>query len=184
MGSYKVPVDPTIMWANPLNIMNSMTPADFPPFPPGFYQGQWPVPMVIHLHGGANPSVYDGHTYAWKTHSGIRGPIYTTSEYIYNNKQQPTMLWYHDHTIGLTRLNVFSGLAGAYIIKTMAETVDSTLPSGKYEIPLLIADRTFYTDGSVYYPPVGSSPENHPYWNEMAMGDTMLVNGKVWPNLM
>lgn len=184
MGSYKVPVDPTIMWANPLNIMNSMTPADFPPFPPGFYQGQWPVPMVIHLHGGANPSVYDGHPYAWKTHSGIRGPIYTTSEYIYNNKQQPTMLWYHDHTIGLTRLNVFSGLAGAYIIKTMAETVDSTLPSGKYEIPLLIADRTFYTDGSVYYPPVGSSPKNHPYWNEMAMGDTMLVNGKVWPNLM
>lgn len=82
MGSYKVPVDPTIMWANPLNIMNSMTPADFPPFPPGFYQGQWPVPMVIHLHGGANPYVYDGHPYAWKTHSGIRGPIYTTSEYI------------------------------------------------------------------------------------------------------
>ena len=110
--------------------------------------------------------------------------LFILHQSIYNNKQQPTMLWYHDHTIGLTRLNVFSGLAGAYIIKTMAETVDSTLPSGKYEIPLLIADRTFYTDGSVYYPPVGSSPENHPYWNEMAMGDTMLVNGKVWPNLM
>ncbi len=181
--NYNVPVDPTIMWANPLNLSNNMFPNEFPPFPPGYYQGQWPVPMVIHLHGGANPSKYDGHPYAWITHNGIRGPLYTTSEYIYNNKQQSTMLWYHDHTIGLTRLNVFSGLAGAYIIKNFNEIRNTPLPSGKYEIPLLIADRTFYTDGSMYYPPVGSSPENHPYWNEMAMGDTMLVNGKVWPNL-
>lgn len=185
-GSYSVPVDPTIMWANPLNITNDMLPTNFPDFPPGFYKAQWPVPMVIHLHGGSTPSKYDGHPFAWFTHNGFRGPVYTTSEYIYNNEQQSTMLWYHDHTLGLTRLNVFSGLAGAYMIKDnfcSYTTGNTGLPSGKYEIPLLIADRTFYTDGSAYYPPVGTSPENHPYWNEAAVGNTMVVNGKVWPNL-
>ena len=87
------------------------------------------------------------------------------------------------HAVGIPMLNVFLGLADAYIIRDINETLSTPLPSGKYEIPLLIADRTFYTDGSVFYPTVGSSPENHPYWNEMAMGNTMLVNGKVWPNL-
>ena len=187
IGNYTLPVDPTIMWANPMNLMDhTMIPAEYPLFPPGVYKSQWPVPIVIHLHGGANPPKYDGHPYAWITHNGIRGPVYTTSHYVYNNEQQSAMLWYHDHTLGLTRLNVFSGLAGAYVIKNIPKDYDTRndlLPSGKYEIPLLIADRSFYTDGSVYYPTVGSSPENHPYWNEMAMGNTMVVNGKVWPNL-
>jgi spore coat protein A len=60
-------------------------------------------------------------------------------------------LWYHDHAIGQTRLNVYAGLAGAYIIRDDEEDALG-LPSGEHEIALIIQDRSFAPDGSLTYP--------------------------------
>ena len=161
-------------------------PKPWPPFPPGFKDAQFPVPTVTHLHGGENESVDDGHPEAWFTFDGKRGPEYKTSLYNYPNKQQSATLWYHDHTLGITRLNVYAGLAGFYLLRDKKHSsLDERLclPSGKYEIPLVIQDRMFNTDGSLLFPNVGNIPDIHPYWNPEFFGDTIMVNGKVWPNL-
>ena len=166
----------------------------FPAFPPGYPNAQSPVPLVTHLHGGENQSFYDGEPNEWFTASGKHGSQYSTYKqtdsnkavYYYPNAQQATTLWYHDHALGLTRLNVASGLAGFYLIRepvTGNDKVASLLPTGKYEMPLVIQDRTFNTDGSLYYPSVGIEPTTHPYWNNTFLGNTIMVNGKVWPNM-
>jgi spore coat protein A len=93
------------------------------------------------------------------------------------NDQRPTMLWYHDHGPGITRLNVYAGLAGLYFIRG-AEEDALNLPSGTYEIPLLIQDRSFNPDGNLAYP---IAKATHDFWVPEFFGDTVLVNGKVWP---
>jgi FtsP/CotA-like multicopper oxidase with cupredoxin domain len=189
---YMFAVDPTIHWANPNN--NPMFTSSFPAYPPGFPNVQNPVPLVTHLHGGENQSFSDGGPDAWFTSNGKHGQAYNTTEkananaavYYYPNGQQPTTLWYHDHALGLTRLNVMSGLAGFYLIRepqTGTDKVTPLLPTGKYEMPLVIQDRTFNTDGSFNYPYVGSQPSIHPYWVNSFSGNTIMVNGKVWPNM-
>ena len=65
-----------------------------------------------------------------------------TIAYHYPNGQDATTLWYHDHAIGITRLNIFAGLFGAYVIRDHAENALG-LPRGNYEIPLIIYDRVF-----------------------------------------
>jgi FtsP/CotA-like multicopper oxidase with cupredoxin domain len=178
-------VDPTIHWANPNN-MPMNPPKPWPAFPPGFKDAQFPVPIVTHLHGGENESVNDGYPEAWFTFDGKYGPDYKTSKYDYPNKQQPTTLWYHDHALGITRLNVYAGLAGFYLLRDKDHfSLDEKLclPSGKYEIPIVIQDRMFNTDGSLLFTNVGNIPDVHPYWNPEFFGDTIMVNGKVWPNL-
>lgn len=189
-GKHLLAVDPTLHWANPNNMpMDPKRP--WPPFPPGFKKAQKPVPIVTHLHGGEVPSIFDGHPDAWFTHNRKYGPAYSTSEYVYPNLQLPTTLWYHDHTLGITRLNVYAGLAGFYLLQDNTEIGPSysdcgckyRLPSGPYEIPLLIQDRMFLTDGSLYFPSNGVNPDLHPYWRPEFFGDTILVNGKAWPNL-
>lgn len=189
-GKHLFAVDPTLHWANP-NQMLSDPKKPWPPFPPGFKKAQKPIPIVTHLHGGEVPSAFDGHPDAWFTHNRKYGPAYSTSEYVYPNRQQPTTLWYHDHALGITRLNVYAGLAGFYLLRD--KTKDGyyyndckrkyQLPSGQYEVPLVIQDRMFLTDGSLYFPSEGINPDIHPYWNPEFFGDTILVNGKVWPNL-
>lgn len=182
-------VDPTLHWANPNN-MPMDPPQPWPLFPPGFPKAQFPVPTVTHLHGGENPSIYDGHPDAWFTAGEERGSAFVTTEMIYENTQPPTTLWYHDHTMGITRLNVVAGLAGFYLLRDPQDPWESpqapcgfSLPSGKYEIPLVLQDRIFNTDGSVYYPEEGVAPSVHPYWVPGYIGDCLLVNGKVWPRL-
>lgn len=189
--SYFVPVDPTIHWANPNNIGMDMTAATAPPFPPGYPEAQSSVAIVPHLHGGETPSSSDGHPNAWFTFNGNHGPAYTSAVptepnavvYEYPNAQQPTTLWYHDHALGLTRLNVLSGLAGFYIITSPADHLQTALPKGEYEVPLAIQDRTFLTDGSLYYPAKGLNPDVNPYWQPMFLGNTIIVNGEAWPNM-
>jgi FtsP/CotA-like multicopper oxidase with cupredoxin domain len=189
--SYFVPVDPTIHWANPNNIGMAMTLAAAPLYPPGYPDAQASVAIVPHLHGGETPSSSDGHPNAWFTSNGNHGPAYIsaipTDEnaviYEYPNAQQPTTLWYHDHALGLTRLNVLSGLAGFYIITNPADPLQTLLPSGEYEMPLAIQDRTFLNDGSLYYPTVGLNPEVNPYWQPMFLGNAIIVNGEAWPNM-
>ncbi len=184
-GSYPLAVDPTIHWANPNNMPMPMPP--FPPFPPGFPLAQQPVPIVTHLHGGETEPPSDGHPEAWFTAGEvITGPAFVKSRYHYVNDQESTTLWYHDHALGLTRLNVLMGLAGAYIISDRHNPLDgkhSPLPRGRFDIPLIIQDRSFNDDGSLAYPSNGVNPNIHPYWEPEFFGDTVMVNGKVWPNL-
>ncbi|WP_231687848.1 multicopper oxidase [Bacillus sp. FJAT-27251] len=180
-GPHLFPVDPTLHWANPNDFHPQGPP--FNPFPPGYVQAQSPVPIVTHLHGGENPSAYDGHPETWFTANGIKGPEFVTRKYTYPNKQQPTTLWYHDHALGITRLNVMAGLAGFYLLRDRYDPIAPLLPSGEFEIPLAIQDRTFNEDGSFFYDQVGVNPDIHPYWVPEFFGNTIVVNGKVWPNL-
>ena len=182
-------VDPTLHFANPNN-MPMEPPKPWPSFPPGFPDAQKPVPIVTHLHGGEVPSIYDGHPDAWFTYNGMKGPAFVNSIYVYPNKQEPTTLWYHDHALGITRLNVSAGLAGFYLLRDDKKHKGANcckekfdLPIDKYEIPIVIQDRAFYTNGSFSYNNVGVNPEIHPYWVPEFFGDTIMVNGLVWPNL-
>ena len=132
------------------------------------------VRTVVHLHGlNVNPES-DGFPDDW----------FTPGEFVvyhYPNKQQASTLWYHDHAIGITRLNVFAGLSGFYLIRDQYEK-GLRLPSDEYEIPLLIQDRDFNDDGSLSYPAPninGVQPSIIPGF----FGNYALVNGKVWPYL-
>ncbi|MEN6341012.1 MAG: multicopper oxidase domain-containing protein [Methanospirillum sp.] len=195
----RLPVDPTIHWADPNGLgMGGMPHSGemamnrtFEPFPPGYPEAQYPVPLVPHLHGGEVPSQFDGNPEAWWTWNGLRGKAYdslsdagnNSAVYRYPNEQQAAPLWYHDHALGITRLNVASGLAGGYLIKDPADPIEKLLPSGKYEVPLIIQDRTFMANGSFWFPADGINPDIHPYWNPENFGNTIMVNGQVWPNL-
>lgn len=185
-GRHLLPVDPTLHWADP-NGLGMVMPEEVPPFPPGLKEAQYPVPIVTHLHGGEVHSVFDGHPDAWFTKGEqIKGPEFVTSLYNYPNKQLPTTLWYHDHALGITRLNVFLGLAGFYLLRDPENPLDypgEILPEKEFEIPLVIQDRSFNTDGSFDFPDVGVNPDVHPYWVPEFFGNTIMVNGSVWPNL-
>jgi len=182
-------VDPTLCWANPNNMPMSMPP--FQSFPPGYPQAQSPVPLVTHVHGLEVSSTSDGGPDAWWTVNGEHGPTYNTAQpttpnaavYRYPNAQPATTLWYHDHALGITRLNVMAGLAGFYLLRDPADPIAPLLPNGSYEVPLAIQDRSFYANGSFYLPSDGENPNVHPYWKPEFFGNTVMVNGKVWPNM-
>jgi len=142
---------------------------------------QYPeVRTVTHLHGGHTPPQSDGLPEAWSTPgASAAGPGYHAGDFVYPNRQQACTLWYHDHAMGLTRLNVYAGLAGMYIIR---DDIDDGLglPSGDYEVGLVIEDRLLNPDASLYYPTRGGSTV-HPVWNMDFFGDVPLVNGKAFP---
>jgi spore coat protein A, manganese oxidase len=128
------------------------------------------VRCVIHLHGGKTPPDSDGYPEHWC----VPGE---SASFHYPNRQDAAMLFYHDHTMGINRLNVYAGLQGMYFIRD--ETEDSLrLPQGKYEIPLLICDRFFLPDGQLLYP-VSHKPEAP--WVPEVFGDAILVNGTLFP---
>lgn len=150
------------------------------------------VRTVVHLHGAEVEPESDGYPDAWFT-NGYKyvGPVFDSPVYKYNNDQRAAALWYHDHAIGITRLNVYAGLAGMYIIRDEEER-KLNLPSGAYEIPLIITDRSFNEDGSLFYPTVPQAvlrdPDPglelpNPSVVPGAAFDTITVNGKVWPYL-
>ncbi len=175
-------VDPTIHWANPNNFPPPLPP--FRTFPPGYPLAQSPVPLVSHLHGGEVRSDSDGGPDSWFTAGEEKkGPAFLTSRYNYPNEQEPTTLWYHDHALGTTRLGVYAGLAGFYLLRDPDNKIAPLLPSGPYEIPIVIQDRSFNRDGSLLYPSVGVNPNIHPYWVPETFSNTIMVNGRVWPNL-
>jgi len=177
-------VDQTLHWADPLHEMGSSSPYEGPP------------PVVTHLHGGAVPSAFDGNPDAWFTPGlAITGPGYSTNTYTYPNAQQAATLWFHDHALGMTRVNVYAGLAAFYLIRDAHDTgVAGTglgLPADRYEIETVIQDRQFDTNGQWFFPAGDASglngtppnPEAHPFWIPEFFGDAMVVNGKTWPYL-
>lgn len=237
-----LPVDQTLHWANPPGgeDMRDMHGRQQAP-----YTG--PVPIVTHVHGAHVSEESDGYPEAWflpaakNIDSSVAktGTWYDkfktkfkekygvdwepgTSVFQYPNDQPAGTLWYHDHTLGMTRLNVYAGPAGFYILRGGEHDQVSGLPGPApglgdgpnvkyYEIPLAIQDRTFRTDGSLFYPDnraffEGLSPEQlqipfypdagvypdgsstgesdvAPIWNPEFFGNAMLVNGRTWPKL-
>jgi spore coat protein A, manganese oxidase len=114
--------------------------------------------------------------------------------YHYPNDQEAATLWYHDHAVGITRLNVVAGLAGFYLVRDAFDTGRAGnplgLPTGSHEVPLAIQDRSFRptaTGSALDYPL--APPIDSPYipegrvWTPEFFGDTPIVNGKAYPNL-
>jgi spore coat protein A len=125
---------------------------------------------VVHLHGGRTPAGDDGYPEHWYPRGESRVCHYP-------NRQDATMLWYHDHAMGTSRLNLYAGLMGVYLLRDEQEA-RLKLPAGRFELPLVLYDRIFDHEGQLYYP-VSPDPE-HPWTDEVA-GDAMVVNGRVQP---
>ncbi|HER40288.1 MAG TPA: spore coat protein A, partial [Salinimicrobium catena] len=176
-------IDPSVHWAGSVNGDEGHEVKDL--------SG---IPAITHLHGGHSEAASDGHPDAWYTPGFAQtGPQFYDNNglFTYHNDQEAATLWYHDHTLGITRLNVYAGLAGFYILRDTWED-NLGLPSGEYEIPLVIQDRRFYENGELYYPYKIEELESQlekpldtdgvTVLPEM-FGDFILVNGKAWPYL-
>jgi FtsP/CotA-like multicopper oxidase with cupredoxin domain len=127
-----VSVDQTLHWADPLG--TGCMGADISERPGCFQPYRGPVAAVAHLHGGEVPSAYDGGPDSWYTkwdeeYGVLRGPGFVTKKFIYPNTQEAGTLWYHDHQLGGTRLNVYSGMSGFYLLRDW-EQEPNNLPGG------------------------------------------------------
>jgi len=227
-----LPVDPTLHWANP---PGGKKDRDIRPTfitTPGSYTG--PVPIVTHVHGAHTTEESDGYPEAWYLPAALNipkgyaetGTFYDyydkkynpgwapgLAKFSYPNDQRATTLWYHDHTLGMTRLNVYAGPAGFWLIRGgpddvvldsrdgspailpgPAPTVGDS-PLGEYsEIPIVVQDRSFNADGSLFYPDTRAFFDDYagpfipdtpvsPIWNPEFFGNMMVVNGFTWPYL-
>lgn len=130
------------------------------------------VRSAVHVHGAKVPPASDGYPEDWR----VPGKSAT---YFYPNEQDACALWYHDHTMGINRLNIYAGLLGAFYIRD-AEEDALGLPKGAYEAPLILTDRFLRKDGQLEYPESGdpASP-----WVPEVFGNALLVNGKLFPYL-
>jgi FtsP/CotA-like multicopper oxidase with cupredoxin domain len=197
--------DQSVHWADPTGRSKALGCHKGPPLPSECvdnYVG--PTPAVVHMHGAEVASESDGHPDAWFTPSDDsgspqhKGPGFVSLESTYPNDQQATALWFHDHTLGRVRLNVYAGLAGMYLLRDARDTGKADnpvgLPAGEFEHELAIADRQFDVNGQLYFPaglpgnPTGingppPNPDHHPYWNPEFFGDVITVNGRSWPYL-
>ena len=127
---------------------------------------------VVHVHGARVPPASDGWPEAWYAPG-------KSAAYHYPNGQDAALLWYHDHAMGINRLNICAGMAGLYVIRDSFEDA-LNLPQGEFEIPLVLMDRMIGTDGQLYYP-VSQFP-NAP-WLPEYVGNATLINGKLLPYL-
>ncbi len=236
-----LPVDPTLHWANPPGGDSGRDTRPEFTQTPGPYSG--PVPMVTHVHGAVGVGdESDGYSEAWylpdarNIPSGYakQGTWYNFfkgralakygatwglgfATFQYPNPDRASTNWYHDHALGMTRLNVYAGPAGFYIIRGGPHGDDAVLdsrngsvavlpgpapkegdkfPSNKtyHEIPIVIQDRAFNTNGSLFYPDSrtffdGIDTRKYlpadggfsPIWNPEFFGNTLMVNGNTWP---
>jgi spore coat protein A len=226
-----LPIDQTLHWANPPGGIAGRDKRGFDPAP---YIG--PVPLVTHVHGAHVAEESDGYAEAWylpnagNTPAGYAttGTFYDyfnlkygqnwspgTATFKYTNDQPATTLWYHDHSLGMTRANVYAGPAGYWLVRGGPNDLDlgyvapgvGDSPLGEYtEIPIVIQDRSFNADGSLFYPdnraffegldPAqlqipfipdvacdGLPSDVSPIWNPEFFGNMMVVNGFTWPYL-
>ena len=187
-----LPIDLTLDWADPLGTTG---PIGCLPDPiTGAYQNPacgvlpWTgeIPIATHLHGGEVSPAYDGGPDAWFTQSGVTGLGFPGAQYSYPNNQQEGTIWFHDHALGITRLNVYAGLAGIQPIIDPANPPLTTLPNigDGFDVPLIIQDRSFDTNCEIFYNLASNpqpNPTVHPFWIPEFIGDTIAVNGKTWP---
>jgi FtsP/CotA-like multicopper oxidase with cupredoxin domain len=163
------------------------------------------VPIVTHLHGGFSDFQFDGNPEFFYSPDGeVKGPQWDfvdggfTNTFRYDNAVKAGNLWYHDHALGITRLNVYAGLAGFYFVRDNYDTglPNDNLPAFPYELAYAIQDRMFLANGQLFYPAFPGDP----YWWDFItdqglnddevpqpsalaefFGDHMVVNGKIWP---
>ncbi len=165
------------------------------------------VPIVAHVHGGHSDSIYDGNPeFFFSPGYGVRGPQWVDKKYVYQNDQPAGTVWYHDHALGITRLNVYAGMAGFYIIRDDFDTGlvgnPLDLPAFPYEAAFAIQDKMFKDTGELFYPafpgdpfyddfitgegamlPPAIFPGGGPTGLAEFFGDHMVVNGKIWPQM-
>ncbi|HVZ88965.1 MAG TPA: multicopper oxidase domain-containing protein, partial [Polyangia bacterium] len=128
------------------------------------------VRAVVHVHGAKVPPESDGYPEHWSTPG-------QSKLFHYPNQQAPATLWYHDHAMGIERLNQYAGLLGTYLIRDDAERALG-LPAGPYELPLVLCDRLFNQSGQLTYSTSGIP--DAPWVSEIYC-DAHLVNGKLFP---
>jgi bilirubin oxidase len=224
-------VDPSIHWANPPGGVDARDSTPDFASTPAPYTG--PVPLVVHLHGGHTDEDSDGYPEAWTLPAAADipagyatvgsfwdrfsqqaqarfGGLWAPGKAVlqYSNQQRATMLWYHSHDLGLTRVNLNAGLSGMYSLRGgPADLPAGTLPGPApqpgdqpgaryYEIPMVLQDKSFNADGSLFFPAgrgfFGDTPpdgpwlpdtDTPPFWNPEFFGNTNLVNGNTWPTL-
>lgn len=185
-----LPIDMTLDWANPQAIDCAPDPVTgaFTNNVCGVFPYIGPLPDSVHIHGGEVAPAYDGGPDSWFTQgNGITGIGFPGNTFDYQNGQQEATIWFHPHGFGITRLNVYAGMAGVYEIIDPANPPQATMPAfPQYDIPLIIQDRSFDTQGEVYYNLASNpqpNPAVHPFWIPEFIGDTIVVNGKTWPFL-
>lgn len=162
------------------------------------------VPIVPHVHGGKNDSNSDGNPeYFFSPGFRVRGPRWVSSKYKYggsNWNDTAGMMWYHDHALGLTRLNVYAGLAGFFPLRDDNDTgkVGNPLglPADPYELGFAVQDRMFNNTGELFYPAFPGDPAYDDFITSQGVvlpldfgptalaeffGDHMVVNGIIWP---
>jgi FtsP/CotA-like multicopper oxidase with cupredoxin domain len=165
------------------------------------------IPIVAHLHGGHSDFQYDGNPeFFFSPGYAIRGPQWVEKDYIYDNDQPAGTLWYHDHALGITRMNVYAGMAGFYLLRDAFDTGSPgnplDLPAFPYEAAFAIQDRMFLNTGDLFYPafpgdpfyddfitgegavlPPDIFPGGGPTALAEFFGDHMVVNGLIWPKM-
>ncbi|MFJ1531083.1 multicopper oxidase family protein [Streptomyces mirabilis] len=176
----------THMFQHVIDMIREKKPVVAPiPPPPYKYVPQFPddinVWNVVHQHGGYTAPQSDGQPLQAFSPKGFHAEGYTTLDpsrvkpneaiYGYTNHDHSCMLWYHDHAMGMSALNVYAGLAGLYLINEPADK-RLGLPRGEFEVPLILQDRTFNANGSLAYTMTDREGE-----------DTPVVNGKAYPFL-
>jgi FtsP/CotA-like multicopper oxidase with cupredoxin domain len=223
-----LPIDQTLHWANPPGGTEGRDMRGTDPAP---YTG--PVPIITHVHGNHTFDHSDGYAEAWYLPAATNipegfaeaGTFYDyfrgtsplggswgpgNAVFQYGNDQRAGTQWYHDHTLGMTRANVYAGPAGFYLLRRgpgdlpggplpgPAPSLGDAPGTRYYEIPLAIQDRSFNDDGSLFYPSsreffddfagpyVGDADLDSdvpPIWNPEFFANTMVVNGNTWPVL-
>ena len=147
---------------------------------PRIHSAMPPIPAVRavpHLHGAHVPSESDGLPEKWLTQR-------QSASYHYPNNQPAAMLWYHDLAAGITRLNVYAGLSGFFLLRDEEER-GMGLPSDEYEIPLMLQDRILDDLGQLVYSPTFDDGQKSPkgFWGPELFGELPVVNGAIYPYL-
>lgn len=185
----ELPFDQTVHWADPLKTGCGMAGQGATAGSACKTNYIGPVPAVVHLHGAELAAADDGDPESWFTPDGLKGADYHTignpgpgaATLEYPNSQEPGTLWFHDHSLGTTRLNVYAGLAGFYFLKD-PDSEPKGYPSGQYEIEMAVQDHMFDTSGQLYMP-IQQPSLNHPFWSPIFEGDVAVVNGAAFPYL-
>jgi spore coat protein A len=202
-----LPVDTNLHWAYSLHGASSANGVDYRQYS----IKKNGVPIITHLHGGNSDFQFDGNPeFFYSPDGNVKGPQWDavtggfTNTFRYNNAVPAGNLWYHDHALGITRLNVYAGLAGFYFVRDGQDTGmpgnSLKLPAFPYELAYAIQDRMFTDTGELFYPafpgdpayddfitgegavlPPDLFPGGGPTALAEFFGDHMVVNGKIWP---